>query len=100
MLCIPEQLFIMLNLRGCLYDWFHSLKCTGFQRVICFICLSLISQHTVAVFYLHSPIPCIEILIKDNTGIVFIWSSLLGLYVHDRVANFLRTFELFDGIFP
>ena len=36
--------------------------------------LSLISQHAGAIFYLHGPIPCINILIKDNTATVNMWS--------------------------
>ena len=73
--------------------------------MLCFIYLGLISQHTVSVFYLQSSIPCITILTKDNTIIVFIWSSSLRLHVHDghyakKAPDFLRIFELFDGIVP
>ena len=107
MLCIPEQLFNSahtaeskgLFMRPGLFTYVHWLSaCTLFYLLI-----SLISQHTVSVFYLHSSAPCIKIVIKDNTVRAFIWSSLLCLYVHDshyakRAPKFSRTFELFDGI--
>ena len=77
--------------------------CTGFQHVLCFIYLSLISQHTVTIFYLHGPILCIKVLIKDSTVTVFMVfitvCMLMIVIMQDRVPNFLKAFELFDGIF-
>ena len=85
MLCIPEQLF----------NSAHTAESeSSFQHVLCFIYLSLISEHRVAIFYLHGPIHRIKILIKDNTVIVFIW-----YYYERQVPNFLRTFELSDRSF-
>ena len=86
MFCIPEQLFNSAHTaesKGLfmwpgLFTYVHWLSACA-----CFIYFSFISQHTVSVFYLISSIPCIKILIKDNTVIVFIWSSLPSLYVHD-----------------
>ena len=52
------------------------------------IYLSLISQHTVAIFYLHGPIPCIKILIKDNTVTVFISRVHMVLLCKTEFQNF------------
>ena len=94
MLCIPEH-----------EQLFNSAHIDESKGLFMWPGLLTISQQTVAVFYLDSPIPCIKIQIKDNTVIVSTWSSLLCLCVHDshyadRVPNVSRTFELFDGVFP
>ena len=63
-----------MNLRVVYVAGLIRLQAIAFSMYFTLSTESLISQHTVAIFYLHGPIPFIKILIKDNTVIVFIWS--------------------------